>query len=109
MIQQQTRHPNGNPSGIYGTVGYAPAFTIASSITIDRTNPHSTPNTISINENTTAVQSIEMNEAAFVTINGGADAALFNVNPTTSQTAPFVSPLALSLRQTLNPNRCRYR
>jgi len=90
-----TRHPNGNPSGIYGTVGYAPAFTIASSITIDRTNPtFNTTNTISINENTTAVQSIEMNEAAFVTISGGADAALFNVNPTTSQTAPFVSPLS---------------
>ena len=90
-----TRHPNGNPSGIYGTVGYAPAFTIASSITIDRTNPtFNTTNTISINENTTAVQSIEMNEAAYVTISGGADAALFNVNPTTSQTAPFVSPLS---------------
>ena len=90
-----TRHPNGNPSGIYGTVGYAPDFTITSSITIDRTNPtFNTTNTISINENTTAVQSIEMNEAAFVTISGGADAALFNVNPTTSQTAPFVSPLS---------------
>ena len=89
-----TRHPNGNPSGIYGTVGYAPAFTISSSITIDRTAPtFNSTTTNSVNENTTVAQTIELNEVAFVYISGGADSALFSINSTTSLAAPFVAPL----------------
>ena len=89
-----TRHPNGNPSGIYGTVGYAPAFTISSSITIDRTAPtFNSTTTNSVNENTTVAQTIELNEVAYVYISGGADSALFSINSTTSLAAPFVAPL----------------
>ena len=89
-----TRHPNGNPSGIYGTVGYAPAFTISSTITIDRTAPtFNSTATNSVNENTTVAQTIELNEVAYVYISGGADSALFSINSTTSLAAPFVAPL----------------
>ena len=90
-----TRIPGGNPSGVYATNGASPTFTITSSITIDRTSPSfNSSGTVSINENTTAVQSVEINELAFLYISGGADAALFTINPLTAQTAPFVSPLS---------------
>ena len=90
-----TRHPNGNPSGTYGTTGYTPAFTISSSLTIDRTAPSFTStNTNSINENTTLAHTIELNEVAFMSISGGADSALFSINSTTSLGVPFDAPLS---------------
>ena len=89
-----TRHPNGNPSGTYETVGSPPAFTISSSITIDRTAPSfNSTNTNSINENTSLAHTIELNEVAYLFISGGADSALFSLNLTTSLAAPFVEPL----------------
>ena len=80
---------------IHGTTGYPADQTLSASLTIDRTAPtFNSTNTVSINGNATAVQSVEMNEATFLTISGGADAALFSINSLTSQSAPHVAPLS---------------
>ena len=84
----------GNPSGTYGTVGYAPAFTINSTVTIDRTSPTiNSSNTASVNENQTTALAVEVSEVSNVYISGGPDASRFTIGPTTSPTAPYVSTL----------------
>ena len=90
-----TLHPGGNPSLTYGTNGYPANQTLNATLTIDRTAPtFNSTNTVSINENVTAIQSVEINEATYLTISGGADAALFSINSLTSQFAPHVAPLS---------------
>ena len=85
---------NGNPSGTYGTAGYPPAFTINSTVTIDRTSPTiNSTNTAAINENQSNALTVESNEASYVFISGGADASRFTIGPLTSTTAPYVTTL----------------
>ena len=96
-LSTSTLITSGNPSGIYGTTGYTPAFTISSSITIDRTAPSiSSTNSASINENGTAALSVIASEQAYVFISGGADAALFNIGPNTSINAPYTANLVFN-------------
>ena len=77
-----TTFPNGNPSAVYA-VGATPPLAINTNVTIDLTAPSFTSAaSVSIVENTTAVQTVAANETSQYSIVGGADAAQFSINAT---------------------------
>ena len=88
-----------NPSQVYrnSLSPPVPTYNITSSVNIDRTAPViGSASAISINENQTVTLDITSNEASYVNISGGPDAALLSVGPTTAINSPFIAPLTFN-------------